>query len=234
MSAKSMIKAFIVLCITAILAVAVCGCEDLGAYENTQEYYASFGEVVLISGAKGEKTYCLVEESLYNQESRKNFMAGEDNAEYRIAYSDYVYMAIPVQSNINMDTLSLFLQSQNDVTVYINAFVTDADGWQVIEEKERIPEESKDEIVYDDLASQESIGEITVHLKNGKWSSFTLDTFTVGEQTQKSIQIENKQYIVLQIKNNSGPELPKAEITMTNLLIRALDVTVAGEAQGGE
>ena len=80
-----MIKAFIVLCITAILAVAVCGCEDLGAYESTQEYYASFGEVVLISGAKGEKTYCSVEESLYNQESRKNFMAGEDNAEHRVA-----------------------------------------------------------------------------------------------------------------------------------------------------
>ena len=76
-----------------------------------------------------------------------------------------------------------------------------------------------------------------------------LDVFKMDGKTQKSIQINDGQYILLQIRNNSGVrvfneekkayvdqltgiELPSAEITMTNLLIRALDVKNGDEAQG--
>ena len=101
------------------------------------------------------------------------------------------------------------------------------------------------------IAAETRIGEMTVHLKNGKWGSFVLDTFRVNGTTRKSIEIKDGQYILLQIRNNSGVrvfneekqsfvdpqtglELQKAEITMTNLLIRALNINNESEAQGGE
>ena len=104
--------------------------------------------------------------------------------------------------------------------------------------------------MYDDPDPETRIGDVVVHLKNGKWNSFVLDDFRINGQTQKSVQINNGQYILLQIRNNSGIrvfneekqayvdqltdiELPNAEITMTNLLIRALDVKNGEQAQGG-
>ena len=89
-----------------------------------------------------------------------------------------------------------------------------------------------------------------VHLKDGNWNSFVLDDFSVNGATQKSVEIKDGQYILIQIRNNSGvrifndekqiyvdpqtgSELQRAEITMTNLLIRALKIENSSEAQGG-
>ena len=116
---------------------------------------------------------------------------------------------------------------------------------------QKIAETEKAEKVYDDPDPETRIGEMTVHLKNGKWGSFALDTFRVNGTTRKSVEIKDGQYILLQIRNNSGVrsfdeekqvfidtqtglELQKAEITMTNLLIRALDIKTMNEVQGGE
>ena len=265
MTFKCIVKASVALCMAAILVIAACGCEDLGAYENTEEYYSSFGDVVLIDGtAKNKKEYS-VEKYFYNKESREDFLRGEDGAYKGVEHSDYVYLAIPFESNIDMDTLALFIQSQNDVTVYISAFVSDKipTNFKAIADNQMngdssgnsLGEQTGDgtqntEPVYDDPDPEARIGEVTVHLKNGKWNSFVLDTFNINGQTQKSIQIKDGQYILLQIRNNSGVrvfnekkqtyvdqltglELPKAEITMTNLLIRALNVKNGDGAQGG-
>ena len=107
------------------------------------------------------------------------------------------------------------------------------------------------EQVYDDPDPETRIGEISVHLKREKWGSILLDNFRVNGIMQKSVQIKNGQYILLQIRNNSGVrildeekqvfvdpqtglELQKAEITVTNLLIRALNIKNATDVQGGE
>ena len=260
---KQIVSTFIALCLMATLAVAMSGCEDLGAYEDTEEYYNAFGDVVLISGSSKEKEEYSVEKYFYNEESREGFLRGEDGAYKGVAYSDYVYMAIPFESNINMDTLALFIQSKTDVTVYINVFVTDKipTSWKAIEDNvinsEEIGKTSDEESgeqtekVYDDPDPVTRVGEITVHLKSENWNSFLLDTFRVNGTTQKSIEIKDGQYILLQIRNNSGwrlfdeekqvfvdpqtgLELQKAEITMTNLLIRALDIKNESEVQGGK
>ena len=39
--------------------------------------------------------------------------------------SDYVYMAIPFEKTIEMDTLALYLHSEDDVSVYISVYITD-------------------------------------------------------------------------------------------------------------
>ena len=264
MTFKCIVKASVALCMAAILVIAACGCEDLGAYENTEEYYSSFGDIVLIDGTTKNKKEYSVEKYFYNKESREDFLRGEDGAYKGVEHSDYVYLAIPFESNIDMDTLALFIQSKNDVTVYISVFVSDKipTNFKAIAELsthsdssgnslgEQTGDETQNtETVYDDPDPETRIGEVTVHLKNGKWNSFVLDTFNINGQTQKSIQIKDGQYILLQIRNNSGVrvfneekqtyvdqltglELPKAEITMTNLLIRALDVKNGDGAQG--
>ena len=68
-----------------------------------------------------------------------------------------------------------------------------------------------------------------------------LDEFDVNGKVQKSIQINEGQYILMHIRNNSGLRNPDAEdqasvepqtenelqsvkITMTNLLVRTLEI----------
>ena len=262
---KSIFKAFVAICMAAIILIAACGCEDLGAYGNTKEYYSSFGDIVLIDGTTKNRTEYSVETYFYNKESREDFLRGEDGAYKGVEYAEYVYMAIPFESSIDMDTLALFIQSKADVTVYISVFISDKiptnwkavadnvinqDGSNIVLAEGAENESQNTEKVYDDPDSETRIGEVSVHLKNGKWNSFVLDVFKIGGKTQNSIQINDGQYILLQIRNNSGVrvfneekqayvdaitgiELPSAEITMTNLLIRALDVKNGDEAQGG-
>ena len=275
MTSNKVIKSLFVLCITAILWVALCGCEDLGAYEDTEEYYSSFGDVVLIGGTTRDEDEYSVSKYFYNEESREDFLAGEDGAYKGVEHSDYVYMAIPFQSTIDMDSLALFLMSHEDVTVYINFYVTDEipSEWRSIQDNEVKDEtdgtesdgsaeegdtsesgsdEETEEKTYDDPDPATRVGEIAVSLKKEVWNSFVLDVFTVDGQRQNSIQIQDGQYLLLQIRNNSGVrifdeekqiyldpqtglELPKAEFTVTNLLIRALDrVKTDNDEQGGE
>lgn len=250
------------LCTLAILAVAMCGCEDLGEYADTEEYYDTFGDIVLINGTTKERINCSVADSFYNEESRENFLEGSDK---RVKHADYVYIAIPFESSIDMDSLALYMQSKNDATVYINVFVTDEipSDWKSIADNESnsggsdkgteaSSEANEDETKkYDDPSPDTRVAETTVHLKSGKWSSFVVDAFNIGGQIQKSIQIDDGQYVLLQIRNNSGVrvfdkskgiyvdeqtglELQKAEITMTNLLVRSLDTTKGEKRQGGE
>lgn len=279
MASKSTVKAFCALCIAAILVIAACGCDDLGEYEDVAEYYAAFGDIILVSASSGEDEDYSVEDYFYNEESREEFLAGDDGAYKGAPHADYVYMAIPFESNIDMDTLALFMQSKNDVAVYIYVYVLgDSDEWDDILSGEDNSEQTEgtegtegssgtetgngssgtggtegsepQEPVYDVLSTTKKVGEIAVYLESGKWGSFVLDEFDVDGKIQSSIQINDGQYVLLQIRNNCGivafdemmqtlvdPEvgiaLDKAEITMTNLLIRALDVTNTDETQGG-
>jgi len=216
-----------------------------------------------------------------------------------VPHSYYEYMAIPVEGTIDVDTLALYIQADDKVTVYISGYVADEipDGDETdtdvetaeaqsessvaseaategqsappeeekdsesemgsdpdntlveTEETESEPEESENESDAPEQTEEESnppyskvkIGEIVIQLNSGKWDSFVLDEFYVNGKAQKSIQINEGQYILLQIHNNSGlrnsdaenqasaepqteNELQKAKITMTNLLVRALEI----------
>ena len=255
MTFKRKILACVAFCIMAILVIAMCGCEDLGAYESTEEYYASFGEVIFLGGAAGTGKSYSVDEFFYNEESKENFLTDENGNYTGVIHSDYVYIAIPLEKDLKMDSLAMYLQAKNDVTVYINVYVTDKipTNWKTTGDigassddlpdasisafedtsgdGESLPSDGEQES-FDDPNPETVIGEVTVHLKGGEWNSFTLDTFKANGLYEKSIQLNDGQYILLQIKNNSGVFafdektglfLEKAEITMTNLLIRALD-----------
>ena len=279
MAFKRTISACIAICMVAILVVASCGCDDLGEYSNVGEYYGSFEDIVLISATSRNTAEYSVEEYFYNENSRDNFLTGEDGVYTGVEYSDYVYMAIPFKSDLNMDSVSLYLQSKEDVTLYINVYVTDVvpSNWRsmttnvisqvaAIATDETDESESADESTdstestesteseendYDDPDPDKRVGDLVVHLTKDKWNSFTLDSFYINGAAEGSIQISKGQYILLQFRNNSGIrifdidnqiykdpqtglELQRAEITMTNLLIRALDRGTENESEGGE
>jgi hypothetical protein len=164
-------------------------------------------------------------------------------------------MAIPFKKTIDVDSVALYLQSTSEVRLYISVFVVSEvpSNWQAIADnvinEDGTPANA--DKTYDDPNPDTKIGEITIHLNKDKWNSFLLDSFSVGESVQNSIQIKNNQILLLQIRNNSGArvfddkkqvfvdsqtglDLPAAKITMTNLLIRSLETDAANEAQGGE
>ena len=274
---KRKAAAYFAICITAILVIALCGCEDLGEFEDPEEYYNSFGDVVFMGGiAETGKPYS-IEEYFYNEESRDDFLMNDDGVYVGVEHSDYVYVAIPFTRDIEMDSLALYLQAKSSVTLYINVYITDKlpKNWKEIEESETLDDESTkaadesledkleetstdvpqggsdgDTQKYDDPNPKSKIGEITLHLSEGKWASFVLDYFNVDGNVKKSIYVEGESYILLQIRNNSGACVykkgdlyvdgqsgqvcEKAEITMTNLLVRALVPENKTEANGGE
>ena len=256
---KSIFKAFLAICITATLWVALCGCDDLGVYEDTEEYWNSFGEVSLVSGTSKKIDGYSVEEYFYNESSREDFLVGEDGKYKGADHSDYSYMVVPFESSINMDSFALYLQSQTDVTLYVDLYVVSYADWEVamdILEAQGKSDGSSDTgadggVEGDNPISITKIGAVSLVMKKDKWSSFVLDFFDVNKTSQKSIQINDGQCILLQFKNNSdvrvfdeekqiyldpqtGYELKSANITMTNLLIRALTLDNSNKAQGGE
>ena len=249
MAFKKIVSLCIAFCFMAALAVAMSGCDDLGVYENTDEYYSAFGDddgKIFLIDSEGINGYS-VKDDFYNEESRENFLTDENGVYHGAVHSDYLYLAIPFRADIDMDSLALFMHSESDVSVYVNVFAVESTVWDaIVENLTKVPEEgepdggtgenTEEETVHP--AYDERIGEAAIHLKNGKWSSFVLDSFYVNGEVQKSIEINNGQYILLQIINNvgvneesgiyvdsgAGLELQKAELTMTNLLIRALDI----------
>ena len=305
------------ICIAAILAIALCGCEDLGEYGDVEEYYSTLGDVIMIDGVTGEQKKYSVEDYFYNKESQENFLEGEDGSYSGVNYEEYVYVAIPFENGIEMDTIAMYLKSQSDVTVYINVYITreipsnfkgfedigkeyeteivyktdddqpaEADNEAVEPDDQPIVEQTGNDretaeqtendretaeqtgndvetdtvheevteiikIEYDDPDPATRIGEIRVDLDAGDWTSFTLSSFDLFGTKRNSVKINSGQYILLQIRNNSGVrvydeekklyvdpqtnlELKRAEITMTNLMVRALNVGDGMEEQGGE
>ena len=256
---KSIFKAFLAICITAILWVALCGCDDLGVYEDTEEYWNSFGEVSLVSGTPKKIDGFSVKDHFYNESSREDFLVGEDGKYKGADHSDYSYMVVPFESSINMDSFALYLQSQTDVPLYVDLYVVNYADWEDamdILEAQGKSDGSSDtgadgSVEGDNPISITKIGAVSLVMKKDKWSSFVLDFFDVNKTSQKSIQINDGQCILLQFKNNSdvrvfdeekqiyldpqtGYELKSANITMTNLLIRALTLDNSNKAQGGE
>jgi hypothetical protein len=230
MTFKKIASTCLALCLTATLAVAVSGCEDLGAFEDTEDYYDTFGSIRLINGVTGGSDTYSVEDYFYNESSREDYLVGEDGTYQGIEPAEYAYMAIPFHRDIRMDTLALYLQSQDDAAVYINVFVTDAvpSNWKSIAPDAANAENGENtdtdtgvdtgvdtgadagadtentENKYDDPDPATRIGEIVVHLQKGKWASFVLDDFLVQGQSQTSIDIKEDQYVLLQFRNNSG------------------------------
>lgn len=124
MTSKKRLRAFLAACIAAIMVIALCGCEDLGIYEDVNDYYAAFGDIILIEGNEKKQTSHSVKDKFYNDESREDFLEGNDGAYTGVDSDNYIYMAIPVERDLNMDTFALYMNAYSDVSVYMSLFIT--------------------------------------------------------------------------------------------------------------
>ena len=125
MTFKKTVITCVAICIMAILWVALCGCDDLGAYEDTTEYYDAFGKVVMINGESGQVEEYEVDEYFYNEDSREDFLVDDDGNYYGIEHGKFVYIAIPFEKDIDMDSSALYMQSMDDAAIYMSFYVVD-------------------------------------------------------------------------------------------------------------
>ena len=253
MTFKRLVSSLIVLCITVTVAVTVCGCDDLGVYADTAEYYDSFGQIVLVNSnaPKGNSTPYSVSECFYNEDSRENFL--ENRQEDLVPSLAYVYMAIPIKSDMEMDDLALYMRGEKNQSVYLNVYITDKipSNWRAIGDPETQTLEKDGQVVeekikYDDPDPDTSIADAVVHLKASVWSSFLIESFEVNKAVSSTLAVEDGQYLLIQFRNNSGVpldseedeavtvvesegEIEPAYFTMTNLLVRAMNRSGEGE-----
>ena len=67
MTFNRIVSTLVALCLMATFLVAMSGCDDLGVYEDTEEYYNTFGNIALISGSSKVKEEYSVEKYFYNK-----------------------------------------------------------------------------------------------------------------------------------------------------------------------
>lgn len=252
MTSKKRLCSLLSLCLSLLAVISLCGCEDLGAFEDVERYYASFGDIRLTGGTREGEAYPTatysVEAYFYNTDSREDFLEGEDGYA-GVPEGDYVYMAIPLEAQLCVDSLALYLKSPRSTTLCLSVFLVDelpekirgiGDPATELVEKDGVTEEQP--IAYDDPPLSESLSNHTLSLQAGEWEAFLIDSFLEGGSVKKQFNASAGQYILILFRNNSdafshidatgarfdpvtGAELFRESFTMTNLLVRAIDPT---------
>ena len=231
--------------IVLILALIVfsTGCAtDLGTFSEDndyEEYYDSFGsvdglfEVETVGQYEPVKLSYSIKDSLLNDET-VNEMDWEDEDD-AVKSKEYVYIILPFETAMKLESVALFIKSEIDCEVHINAFYfinEDAapkkikyrhspDTETIIVDDQ--PQEV--EIVYDDPVPTDSISGATVSLVKDEWNSFILSDFRQEGYDDGNLHTGDNGLLYIRIENNSGhnvSSMPSCPITFINLLVRKL------------
>ena len=122
MRIKIFLKKLVSISVAAILAAALVGCFDLGDFSDEADYYAAFGDVRLVYQNPNtkekdvEKEDYSIQDYFYNKNTGEDFAYGdpkdEDPDEGKdIPQLSYVYMAIPVQRDMRVDSVALYFNA---------------------------------------------------------------------------------------------------------------------------
>jgi len=207
-------------------------------------YYKSFGDIVLLDQECKDKKYDL-EDSFWNEKTVTEFKwDDEDDA---VPYEMYIYMAIEVKKDFDMEEFTLFFKLKegkpsNELVFHI--FIVDEyhfddkevcqageDPWDRDDETGK-PLRSPDGTYslreeYMDLKEQRAVSTASVQVYNNEFTSVTVDKWTVNKSGASYVSIKDGQYILIRFKNNTGfgsfEEMETCEFTMLNLMIKAKD-----------
>lgn len=205
-------KNHIKLIVAFVLLGCLCGCFNLGDFEDEQNYYDTFDEVTLISLDKSIRSYS-VEEYFYTEE-------GVNDYECDVPKGQYIYAAIKVGKEIALDDLSLSFYSDYNDSLYVSVFLVDSIPSSIRGyDDDKDEDDEGNEIVYDDPITPIETG--VIPLESGKWRS----TMLVDCSKNNYLDVTEGQYILIRFENNSwsGKQngYSKLEFTLTNLLISA-------------
>ena len=223
--------------IVLILALIVfsTGCAtDLGTFSEDndyEEYYESFGDVVGIFDG-GDLSYD-VEDSLFNY-TTVNELKWEDDDD-AVEEKEYVYIVLPFEKEMILESVALYVKASKDCTIYINAFYFQDDTvtpkkikYLSSPDTETIEVDGQPvevEIEYDDPLKADRVSSAEVHLTQDEWGSFILSNFTQAGQLDGNLHTQEDGLLYIRIENNSGfnvSTLPSCPITFINLLVRKL------------
>lgn len=262
MDIKNLFKKLFVLGVIISCVVTLSGCMDLGDFENEQDYYNSFGDVILVyeDTTTIDKNVCTkqysVRDYFYNKNTSDNFSYGdplddESDANKDIPKLQYIYLALPIKKDFEIDSFALFMNTNEDVYVDINLYLVDTlpnngtfsnikvkgdmdynymvdeDGEFVLDEYGNKTFDYDSPILYDDPSVENLVSSQSFYCAKDEWESFTIDNWETKEGREGSLLVCAGQYLLIKIDNNSGDN-PQVEnlvsFKMTNMLVRAFNI----------
>ena len=231
---KKLSYLFSIVLILALLVFSTGCATDLGTFSEDndyEEYYDSFDDVVgLFDG--GDLSYD-IKDSLFNEKTVTDMEWKKE--EYEVATKEYVYIILPFEKEMVLDSVALFIKATQDCELYLSAFYfqNDAAAPQKIKYLSSPDTETviidgqpvEVEIVYDDPPVVDRISNATVSLAANEWNSFIMDEFRQQGYTDSNLHTGDNGLLYIRIENNSGHNvstLPSCPITFINLLVRKL------------
>ena len=252
MRIKIFLKKFITVSVAALWAVTLMGCFDLGEFEDEEDYYAAFDDVQLVyqdpeSVEKDvESDDYSVKDYFYNKNTGEDFTYGdpkddEPDEGKDIPQLPYVYMAIPVNRDLNVESMALYFNTTINCSFEVYFYVVDSlpDGGdftniRLLGEPEYQPKLDDDDkpmtdefgnpilerIPYSDPSDSSLVGKATAQFIGGQWDSIMMEKWDKGNVAE----IKESQYLLLRFVNNSGLNATGVSVSfrVTNLLIRAV------------
>ena len=207
-------------------------CMDLGIFTDDDHYQALYDSIGRIEGIfdGGSHSYDL-EDSLFNSYSVEK-LDWKDDAD-KVAYEEYVYIVIPFEAALQVESVALFMNSAVATELEISAFYFESST--LVPEKIKyksspdtetvIVEEVETEvpIVYDDPAKSDRIAGAFCNA-NSDWGNFVLEKFTQTGYTDGYLHTGVDGALYLRIENNSGlnKEMQNCSFNFNGLLIRAV------------
>lgn len=136
MRIKIFLKKLISISVAALMAVALFGCFDLGDFQDETSYYASFGEVRLVyqnpQAVEKDIQYSDydVKDYFYNKNTGEDFTYGDPKDDQPddgkdIPQLPYTYMAIPLEREMEIQSLVLYLNATSSTSMQILCYLVD-------------------------------------------------------------------------------------------------------------
>ena len=251
MRIKIRLKKLLSIGIAVLFSAMLVGCFDLGDFSDESVYYSTFGDIGLVyqnpeaTEKDIERDNYDIEDYFYNKNTVDDFVYGnpedEESDEGKdIPQLSYVYMVIPVEENLTVESVALYFNADKTCSLEVVFYVVDSlpnDGdftnIQLLGEPEyqqKLDENGKpmtdennqpiyERVNYADPAEESIVGRAMVNVKNGEWIPIIMENWNSGDR----IMIKESQYLLLRFVNNSGIQTEgntSVAFRPTNLLIR--------------
>ena len=252
MRIKIFLKKLIAISVAVLWAATLVGCFDLGDFSDESAYYTSFGDVRMVyqnpKSLEKDMEYedYSIKDYFYNKNTGENFTYGDPKDEESDEGKDfpqleYVYMAIPIEKNMSIESLSLYLKATKSCELEVFFYLVDEmpdDGdftrvklWGEPEFQQKFDENGRpildgsgnfvyEKLVYSDPDESQKVAETSVFATQNQWVSLTASHWTVGQL----LTVKESQYLLIRFANNCGvgkTENSPVSFRATNLLIRA-------------
>jgi hypothetical protein len=209
------------------------GCFDLGDTKDIEDYYNAFPNVSLlyatetqsedqtthqITITKSLNTDILTMDKFYSDKTVDDFLCNVD-------FQKYMYLAVEVQRNCNIEEFSLYLKGQSNLSLDYEIFLTNNVPTKVRLKQKIAGETSQD---FNEPSSNDAIYSSSIILNDSNFNSFTAKNWTInGTKNLSSFEVSSGQFLLLRFRNNclyenmTPSQNGELSFQMTNILIRS-------------